>query len=254
MSDGLFKTQLRRLMPRAVRPHRILSGRLRGRWIVTSWHDYPAAILGRTERALLDWFEGHVKPGQTWLDVGAHYGYTAIALSRLVGPRGRVFAFEPMLATAGHLARTRALNDVRQLTVIPCGLGAPEYVSLMRLATVRGMVDGTVAGDGAAVETFLVARLDWLWPLICAGDRRIHGVKVDVQGMEVEALRGMMALVQEFLPELVIEVHAGVDRGELSELLEGVRYSTEGACVESGPAGASSSYLDDHSYHFSPRV
>ena len=81
MSDGLFKTQLRRLMPRAVRPHRILSGRLRGRWIVTSWHDYPAAILGRTERALLDWFEGHVKPGQTWLDVGAHYGYTAIALS-----------------------------------------------------------------------------------------------------------------------------------------------------------------------------
>src|SRR2546428_12640310 len=116
MSDGLFKTQLRRLMPRAVRPHRILSGRLRGRWIVTSWHDYPAAILGRTERALLDWFEHHVTPGETWLDVGAHYGYTAIALSRLVGPGGRVFAFEPAVATAGRLERTRHMNRPPQLS------------------------------------------------------------------------------------------------------------------------------------------
>src|SRR5438552_7816781 len=117
MRHGFFKAQLRRLMPRAVRPHRILWGRLRGFRIVTSWHDYPAAILGRTERPLLDWFEEHVKPGETWLDVGAHYGYTAIALSRLVGPLGRVFAFEPMLGTAGHLARTRAINGLRQLTV-----------------------------------------------------------------------------------------------------------------------------------------
>src|SRR5438445_1683194 len=150
MSDGFFKTQLRRLMPRAVRPHRILSGRMRGSWIVTSWHDYPAAILGRTERALLKWFEGHVKPGQTWLDVGAHYGYTAIALSRLVGSAGRVFAFEPMLATAGHLAHTRALNNLAQLSIIPCGLGSPEALEVGRLPVVRGMVDRTApAIDGS---------------------------------------------------------------------------------------------------------
>ena len=90
-----LKAQIRRFMPRSVRPHRILAGRLRGYRIVTSWHDYPGAILGRTERPLLDWFDGHVRPGETWLDVGAHYGYTAIALSRLVGPQRRVFAFEP---------------------------------------------------------------------------------------------------------------------------------------------------------------
>ncbi|HEY6210465.1 MAG TPA: hypothetical protein VIW28_15495, partial [Gemmatimonadales bacterium] len=115
---------IRWLMPRAIRPHRILAGPLRGRTIVTSWHDYPGAILGRTERALLRWFERNVKAGETWLDAGAHYGYTAIALSELVGRSGRVFAFEPVLATAGHLARTRALNDLPQLIVVPFGLGA----------------------------------------------------------------------------------------------------------------------------------
>src|SRR2546425_11546720 len=109
MADGSLKRRLRFLLPRRIRPHRILRGRLRGYRIVTSWHDYPGAILGRTERPLLDWFEQNVEVGETWLDIGAHYGYTAIALSRLVGPAGRVFAFEPEIATCGHLALTRSL-------------------------------------------------------------------------------------------------------------------------------------------------
>src|SRR5436190_11305500 len=135
MADGRLKAQLRRLLPRAIRPHRILGGRLRGFRIVTSWHDYPGAITGRTERGLLAWFENNVRRGETWLDVGAHYGYTAIALSRLVGAKGRVFAFEPMLATAGCLDRTRALNGLSQLTLIPCALGTPESVDLRTLPT-----------------------------------------------------------------------------------------------------------------------
>ena len=73
--------------------------RLRGAWLVTSWHDYPAGLAGRTERALLEWFAQNVHQGETWLDVGAHYGYTTIALGRLVGSHGRVFTFEPVPAT-----------------------------------------------------------------------------------------------------------------------------------------------------------
>src|SRR6267378_2914827 len=114
MARRSLKEHVRRLLPKSVRPHRILAGRLRGFRIVTSWYDYPAAILGKTERALLDWFEENVHIGETWLDVGAHYGYTALALSRLVGPAGRVFAFEPMITTAGCVARTRELNRLRQ--------------------------------------------------------------------------------------------------------------------------------------------
>jgi len=48
VSHSRVKAQLRRLMPKTVGAHRILGGRLRGYRIVTSWHDYPAAILGRT--------------------------------------------------------------------------------------------------------------------------------------------------------------------------------------------------------------
>ncbi len=250
MSRSGLKAQIRRFLPKTIRAHRILGGRLRGYRIVTSWHDYPAAILGRTERALLDWFERHVAAGETWLDVGAHYGYTAIALSRLVGPRGRVFAFEPELGTAGSLAQTRQLNHLSQLIVIPLGLGAPDSLAVRVLPTVRGMVDGTVAAEARNVVAFLTARLDWAWEQLCGDQRRIDGIKIDVQGMELETLRGMTGLLREFTPRLVLEVHRGVDRRELLDLLASVGYERPGQAVEAEAEAASPLYRDDRSYAF----
>src|SRR5947209_6991451 len=137
----LLKSVLRPMLPRSIGPHRIISGRLRGARIVTSWHDYPAGLMGWTERHLLNWFQREARTGDTWLDIGAHYGYTAIALSRLVGPAGRVFAFEPATATAGCVAQTRRLNKLTQLTVVPLGLGGPECLTSVALPFTRGMAD-----------------------------------------------------------------------------------------------------------------
>lgn len=252
--ENRLKAHIRRLMPRSIRPHRILAGPLRGRIIVTSWHDYPAAILGRTERALLGWFERNVRLGETWLDVGAHYGYTAIALSRLVGPEGRVFAFEPMLATFGCLASTRTLNGFSQLTVLPFGLGVPENLECKRLPVVRGMVDSTIRYDLRSTEMLLVVRLDWLWDRLCDRQRRIDGIKIDVQGMETEAIRGMSTLLQEFAPKLVVEVHSGVNRGELTGLIESLGYSPAATPIEPAAGETMPKYLDDRSYYFHVRA
>ena len=51
--NGRLREGLRSLFPRSLVSHRILAGPLRGSKIVTSWHDYPAAILGKTEEVLL---------------------------------------------------------------------------------------------------------------------------------------------------------------------------------------------------------
>ncbi len=250
MPDGPLKAQLRRLLPRAVRPRRILWGPLRGFTIVTSWHDYPGAITGRTERPLLRWFERNVQVGETWLDVGAHYGYTAIALSRLAGAEGRVFAFEPMLATAGCLTRTRSLNGLPQLIVIPCGLGSPESVDLRWLPTVRGMVDSNAQLDGSWLEPFLIARLDWLWPRIAGRETCVDGVKIDVQGMEIEVIKGMSDLLAEFKPKLVVELHRGIDRRHLLDLIESLGYSRTAIPVQPLAGETEPQYLDDRSYYF----
>jgi len=243
------KSLVRRVLPSDIRPHRILSGPLQGHWIITSWRDYPAAITGRTERPLLCWFSANVEPGETWLDIGAHYGYTAIALGHLVGAAGRVFAFEPMLSTAGHLSLTKRMNDLPQLTVVPMGLAASPDLAVKVLPATRGMVDSTLQ-DGRAVETILVARLDWLWPQICGDQRQIDGIKIDVQGMEIEVLRGMTCLLSEWRPRLVVEFHAGVDRSELLDLIAGAGYCRQATTLEPIAGEAEPLYVDDRSYAF----
>lgn len=244
-----LKSWLRRLMPKAVGPHRILSGPLRGSQIVTSWRSYPAAILGYTEIPLIEWFKENVSQGETWLDVGAHYGYTAIALSKLAGETGRVFAFEPVLGSAASVVRTGLLNHLSELTVLPVALGSPPELELRRLATVRGMADSTVK-CGDSFETIMVARLDWLWPQICGERKKIEGVKIDVQGMEIEVLQGMSALLNQYKPKLVIEIHRGVSRERLLDLVEGLGYKPRGTPIEAGGEEVEPRYIDDRSYAF----
>ena len=248
-----IKSYLRTLLPRAIRQHLILGGPLRGCRIVTSWHDYPAAILGRTERPLLNWFSMNVKPGETWLDIGAHYGYTAIALSKLVGMAGRVFGFEPMISTAGCVAKTRELNKFPQLIVLPLGLANPETLEMKQLPVTRGMVDSTLPKDEGHTEwqeTIMVARLDWLWPRICGGREQIDGVKIDVQGMEVEVLNGMIETLRRQHPKLVVEVHHGVDRNQLLGLIETAGYSRQATPIEPVEGEVELQYVNDRSYYF----
>jgi FkbM family methyltransferase len=250
--NSKLKSFIRSFLPKAVTKHRIMGGSSKGFYIVSSWFDYPAAILGRTERYLLNWFSKNVKKGDTWLDVGSHYGYTAIALSRLVGEEGRVFAFEPMLSTAGFLSQTRKINNFPQLKIIPFALGSPEYISFLSLPTTRGMVDSTYK-DSTWIESILVARLDWLWELICSGDERIDGIKIDVQGMEIDVIKGMANLLTKFKPKLVVELHQGVDRKSFLNFVDSSGYSLDATPIEPLNGEIKPKFFDNKSYAFVPK-
>jgi FkbM family methyltransferase len=216
---------------------------------MTSWHDYPRSIIGRAENSLLDWFARNVNLGETWLDVGANYGYTAIALSQLVGPLGRVYAFEPMLSTAGYLSQSRHLNNFLHLMVIPFALGASEGMEVKHLPVVRGMVDSTLQEE-QWTEKILVASLDFLYPQICGNQPQVDGIKIDVQGMEIETLQGMSETLRTFKPKLVVEIHRGVDRNCLLDLIEAVGYRRQAVPIEPMPGEIDAKLVDDRSYVF----
>jgi FkbM family methyltransferase len=219
------KSMVRQLLPRRHVAHRILSGPLRGARIVTSWHDYPAAILGYTERKLTDWLLANARPGETWLDVGANCGYTSLALSRAVGPKGRVFAFEPALAAAACLEGTGRNNDLGQLVALPLALSDAPRPAVARFVADRGMIDAQLTPDGRRAMIAIVAvGLDVIWEGIAAADSTIHGIKIDVQGMELQALRGMRRLLARYRPSLVLEIHRDVPREDILSLLEGCGY------------------------------
>ncbi len=163
-----------------------------------------------------------------------------------------MFAFEPVVATAGCLARTRTLNDLQQLTIVPLALGASSVVSQHLVPAGRGMADYTLL-DSPLTETIFSVSLDSLWPSISGSADSIDGIKIDVQGMELDVLRGMLEILRASSPKLVVELHRGVDRDELREILASAGYTGVPEPIEEGDE-ARSALLDDMSYVFTTEV
>lgn len=221
--------------------------------MVTSWRENFTGLVGRTEPDVIAWFARTARPGQTWLDIGANYGYTALFLAGAVGPTGRVFAFEPKLSTCGFLSQTISLNGLSNITVVPTALDTSESVELRRFQTAGSMAVASGATQGPS-ETVMIARLDWLWPRVCGDNPRIDGVKIDVQGMELGVLQGMTKLLQSYTPNLIVELHAGVDRGAILDHLERCGYECKAYPVFKTPDGApQTADRDNASYTFIPR-
>jgi FkbM family methyltransferase len=252
--NGTLRETLRAFLPRGLKAHRIRRGPLAGHRIYTSWHDYPGAISGGTEAPLLAWFARHVKPGETWLDIGAHYGYTGIALAKLVGETGRVIAFEPVTATAGCVSRTRELNRLTQLHVVPLGLSARPGIRPVELPVFRGMADSTLPAKPASAtvigQLIFLSSFDHLWESLSAGNSCVNGVKIDVQGMEYDVLAGMKDTLRRCHPKLVIEFHPGVDRSGILQFLTQCGYCSKPQAVE--PGSEDNPIEDNKSYAFFP--
>lgn len=219
------KNLLRKFLSKHLVAHRIRGGPLRGYKIVTSWHDYPAAILGTTEAELSNWLIQHVHAGETWLDIGAHYGYISLLLCKLTGPQGSVVSVEPSIATAGCLEQTRRLNRLSSLAILPFGLHGLDHMEMAEVTIDRGMAE-MVTGSGKFTGIIFCHSLDQLFSQLKLDARypAIHGIKIDVEGMEMKVLAGMREMLAHYRPSLVVELHPNVSEHEFNEFMGAAHY------------------------------
>jgi hypothetical protein len=104
--------------------------------------------------------------------------------------------------------------------------------------------------SGGRSENIYVVGFDHLWTSL--GARPVHGVKIDVQGMELQVLEGMSEALVNQRPTLVIEFHSGVDRQLVLDALKTAGYRLPGTPIETQPDDADRVYRDDRSYVFGP--
>lgn len=138
-----------------------------------------------------------LRPGDVFVDLGAFVGAYTLLASRLVGPEGRVLAFEPDPATRRILELNVATNGALNVTVVPFAVGD-------RSGSVRFNASGDSAGRieaGGDIEVQQVALDDY------CRDHEIRPtvMKVDIEGGEAGALGA--STVAHSLRELVLEVH-----------------------------------------------
>lgn len=155
------------------------------------WEPGQTALLG--ERLL---------PGMTVLDGGAHVGYFACQAARLVGPRGLVLAFEPAPRNFQLLSANVWRNGFTNVVCFPWALGAEPGLAELRLSATNTGDHRLHGGDaGGPTETVRVAALDE----VLAIRPPVDIVKLDVQGGEEAALRGMQRLLAAS-PDVLVTV------------------------------------------------
>ena len=209
-ASALVQSALKVFNLRLVRRNRfdnlcsVLDGRIAGAgWLVRdtpAWHE-PVCGEPGVNLALRDL----IRPGDTCFDVGAFDGALAQVMSRAVGPRGTVCAFEAnpgMLAKLTNNCTANALNNVH-LVHAAVWHTTGEWVTLLvppgvpAAATVTGRVPAdtteraipTLALDDYAARYGLVPNV----------------VKMDIEGAEADALAGFRNTLARHKPHLVLE-------------------------------------------------
>ena len=151
-------------------------------------------------------------PGGTFADVGSHWGYFSLRAADLVGPTGRVVAVEADPRIYAILARNFELNGLARARAIHAA--AAETSGTLELAGFDESQDnwGTsrVVGDGerAGGTTFAVAARPVDALLDELGIGAVDLLKMDIEGAEALALRGMGAgLAAGRYRRVLLELH-----------------------------------------------
>jgi FkbM family methyltransferase len=152
------------------------------------------ATRGNLEPGLTARFRQVVAPGATVVDVGANIGMYTLHAARAVGAGGTVHSFEPTPAIHRLLSDNVQVNGFKEAGVV--------HLHAAALSDVEGEAELAVYADnnghnslfrkapGDDVVTVPLHRLD----AVLGHDARVDVVKIDVEGAELQVLRGMQVI------------------------------------------------------------
>lgn len=162
---------------------------------------------GTYEEGTLQMLSSLLRPGDIFVDVGANIGLMTVHASQTVGRNGRVIAFEPNPATREMLRSNCLLNRCENVQIMAQAAGSKVEKALIYddPGSNRGRASLVRPAEAAAGHAVDVVRLDDALEDIDP----IRLIKLDIEGFELEALRGALKILRRpGSPILIIECSA----------------------------------------------
>lgn len=211
------------------------------RRLIGKWHRYTMILDLRNWSERISYFLGRyydlptqlvlralLRPGDEVMDVGANIGMITLLAADLVGPAGKVEAFEPNPACVERIAELLRENEIGHVRLHPVGLSDCNDTALLT-------IPGTTTGSGTLSRVTAEEPSQQFSVSVVRGDDRSElsrpiVLKVDVEGHEVRVLRGLQQTLLRCRPAVLaetIEAHlarAGLHVGDLVRLLQSLGY------------------------------
>ncbi|MBA7620167.1 hypothetical protein ES703_27511 [subsurface metagenome] len=178
----------------------ILQGKLRGKkWIIGS--GVIEMALGSYEYEKRTLIERRVQNSSVFYDIGAHVGFYTLLASQLVGPDGKVIAFEPVCRNLNYLRRHLVINHCANVVVI--GAAVSDKNGIFPFSEGSNSSMGYLSDEGnLTVNTVSIDELVMNGE-IAAPDY----MKIDVEGAELLVLKGAKATLSNCNVEMFLAIH-----------------------------------------------
>ncbi|PKF72958.1 FkbM family methyltransferase [Chryseobacterium sp. PMSZPI] len=198
---------------------------------LSDWIQQQLYFLGDYEKDEIDYLYSVLKEGDVFIDVGGNIGLFSLNASKVLGNDGRVYAFEAFKPNYEKFSRYITNNNLKN-------------VSLEHLAVSEGsgFIDifyndsfDNVGMASSYIENFTTKEkvkclsLDDYVKSHQIG--KIDLIKIDIEGGEVSALKGMSQILTSFQPKIIIEINnitlksSGHSEDELLQILSQKGYS-----------------------------
>lgn len=223
--------------------HLDVSGGLR-----TTWNLYYKRIH---EPQVTSIFCSLITGGATVVDVGASIGYYTLLAAKRVGNDGSVYAFEPHPPSFERLIENVKLNDWKNVQAFNFAISDKKGEKKLYV-----FKSGRASGSGFALRNDSVPITVKTMPLEDAVKTDIDLVKMDIEGAEVEVLKGMERTLAKGRARIICEVHPkhisllGHDVSEITELLEKHNYRIYLIDEEGGGGLVSMSRVSEQKAHY----
>jgi FkbM family methyltransferase len=162
-----------------------------GDWVGAEWYD-----VGKEEWIEMEFIRDHmVKKGDVAFECGGHHGLSTMLLSTWVGDTGKVITFEPTPSNLPIIRKNLELNKIRNVQIEGKAVGSRNGtigISKSSCAAVQSNRIGTIPIDMVPLDDYI-----GLKPTL---------LKIDVEGYEVEVLKGARTIL-DTRPKLAIEIH-----------------------------------------------
>jgi FkbM family methyltransferase len=165
------------------------------------------------------------------LDLGANVGVYTVILSRLVGENGCVVSFEPTKSIFKHLKNSIKWNNVRNVRLENKAVGKTEMEMMFYFKLESGSVSNSLISykenEGKSYKVDVVSLDNYKK----TNDLKFDFIKLDVEGSEIDVLKGASSVIKNDRPILLIAVHPLIiqenkqNHSEIFEILESFNYS-----------------------------
>jgi FkbM family methyltransferase len=208
------------------RPHRSIVRTKFGAKMDVTLPDTVAGTIYATrawEPCITEYISRGLKPGDTFVDVGANIGYYSLLASKIVGPTGSVVAIEASPMIFGRLRRNLEINDSSNVRAINVAASDRKGTLTTYLADAINLGHSTTVAELAAREgqqQEAQVPADTIEHLVGRSLFTARFIKIDVEGAELSVLTPLFPSLGKFSErtEWLLELSPGFSAGGQSDV------------------------------------